>query len=275
MRSLALGLVLTSIGLSAPAFAQDSSASTAQLSYEADLTVAEQRGLTMWLYDQAAWHATDALLGAVNPNKITKPRGYLVLPRPSDAMLDTVFIVERDGELREFARYTVDGSKVVSGGLASGSLPALSPLAQRMFAARQAGVEAMRERDFRLCSKSMPNTLVLPPDGDENINVYLLTSTTDARYYPMGGHYRARVDASGKVVETRRFMNACLDLATGIGARGEKQVWTGVIYLLGDTPSEIHVFVARHLSGPLAVMTTSNTAQWLIKNGEITLQDER
>lgn len=274
MRLLALALAATLIGSGGQAWAQEDRSGATPTSHQAAVAHAEQRGQMMWLYDQAAWYATDALLGDVKPHRITNPRGYLVLPRPADAMLDAVFIVERNGELREFARYTVDGSKVVSGGVVSGELPALSQLAHKMFAARNAGIETMRKQNYRLCSRSMPNTLVLPPDGDGNIDVYLLTSTIDAGQYPMGGHFKASVDASGKVVGTRRFTNACLDLPTGVGGGDEEQLWTGVIYLLGDTPSEIHVFVARHLSGPLAVTTTSNTEQWLIKDGKITLQDE-
>lgn len=236
---------------------------------------AESRGQQLHKFDQAAWHATDALFARVKPDEIEGGRGYVVVPRENDPMLDTIFVVERDGELRQFARYTVDGSKVVSGGLLEGDLPRLDPVAARMFEAREPAIEAMRRAEFGLCSRSNPNTLVLPPDDQGNVAFYLLTSTTSNDIYPMGGHYRADVSPEGKAVSTRRYMKSCYDLprVTPPGPDGQPG-HAGVTYLLGDAPSEIHVFVGYHMPNGFMVITTSNEKLWLVQDGKITLKQE-
>ena len=236
---------------------------------------AETRGQMLHKYDQAAWHATDALFTSIRPEEVEDGRGYVVVPRESDAMLDTIFVVERDGALRQFARYTIDGSTVVGGGVLNGELPPLEPLAARMFAAREPAIAAMRAEEFGLCSRSNPNTLVLPPDERGNIAFYLLTSTNSNANFPMGGHYRADVSPEGNAVSTRRYMNTCFDLPrdTPPGPDGQPG-HAGVTYLLGETPSEIHVFVGYHMPNGFMVITTSNKKLWLVQDGKITLQQD-
>lgn len=269
MFSAALGLV----AVAHPTAAQDAGIEVTDAALAAAVDEAEALGRLLWLYDQAAWHATDALFAKTDPAKIDNPRGYVVIPREGDDMLDTIFVVERDGELREFARYTVNVDSVVGGGLVEGPLPSLSSLAARMFAARSAGLEAMQAEGFGLCSRTNPNTLTLPPDGNGNIAFYLLTSTEDAEIYPMGGHYRADIAPDGSVVSTTRYMNTCFDLPTAapIGQEGQAG-HAGVSYLFGDTPTEIHVFVGYQMPSGYMVITSQNRKLWLIEDGIVTLQ---
>ncbi len=267
-------LVLAALAPAAPAVAQEPIAVTDPVLL-ADIAQAEARGRLLWLYDQAAWHATDALTEVVDPNKVENPRGYIVIPGDRDGVLDTIFVVERDGELRALARYSVRGSEVIGGGVVEGELPPLPPLAQSMLAARQPALEAMTAEGYRLCSRSQANTLILPPDEDGNVAFYLLTSTLQNGIYPIGGHYRADVAPDGSVVSKRRYMNTCFDLPTTpqVGPNGSVG-HAGVSYLFGDAPSEIHVFASFYFERGFMVIAQSSRKLWLVQDGRITLMQE-
>jgi len=250
---------------------------TANLSADLQSAVAqaELRGQELYRYDQAAWHATDALAAKVDLSSIENPRGYVVVPGETEGVLETIFVVERAGELREFAHFSVRQSEVVAGDLVEGELPALSPLAERMFKAREPALAAMVAEGYSLCSRSSPNTLTLPPDESGNVSFYLLTSTQDNGNYPIGGHYRVDIAPDASVAAKRRYMNTCFNLPTApqIGPEGNEG-HAGVSYLFGDAPSEIHVFASFQFQTGFMVNTESSRKLWLIKDGRITLVQE-
>ena len=199
----------------------------------------------------------------------------MVVPGESDGVLETIFITEQAGQLRELARFSVRGSEVIGGGLVEGDLPPLGSVAARMFGVRQPALDAMAAENYTLCSRSQPNTLILPPDEQGNVSFYLLTSTVENGSYPIGGHYRVDVAADGSVARKRRYMNTCFDLPTALqrGPNGSPG-HAGVSYLFGDAPSEIHVFASFHFENGFMVIAQSSRKMWLVKDGEITLVQE-
>jgi hypothetical protein len=272
--ALVAALAAAALSTSPPSLAQDALPVT-DPELVAGVEEAELRGRLLWLYDQAAWHATDALLADIDPSTIENPRGYVVVPGAVDGTLETIFVAEQDGALREFARYSVRETKVEGGGPVSGELPALSPLAERLFRAREPALAAMAEQGYGLCSRESPNTLALPPDEDRAIAFYLLTSTREAGIYPIGGHYRADVGPDGSVAATRRYMNTCFDLPTAPQRSPDGGVGhAGVSYLFGDVPSEIHVFASFQFENGFMVIAQSSRKLWLVKDGEVTLIQE-
>ncbi|MCP5396219.1 MAG: hypothetical protein H6918_05710 [Sphingomonadaceae bacterium] len=279
--TLALAALVLAMPAASPAFAKKDKAEAEKVvevtdpALLADIGTAETRGRLMWLYDQAAWHGTDAMMADLDPSKVEGARGYVVVPREGDAMLDVIFVAEREGALLEFARYTVDTSTVVSGGPVEGDLPALSPLAERLFKARGPALEAMGKAGYRLCSREPANTLALPPDEHGHIAFYLLTSTRETKTYPIGGHFRADIAEDGSVAGTTRYMNSCFDLPTAqqINPNGDRG-WAGVSYLMGDTPSEIHVFASLLIPPGFMVITSRNDKLWLVEQGKITLKQD-
>lgn len=273
VRTLQVALGCAALSLAAPAASQDALPVT-DPAIVAEVEEAEQRGRLLWLYDQAAWHATDALLEDIDPQTVENPRGYVVVPGASEGTLETIFVAERDGTLREFARYVVRESTVEGGGPV-GDLPALSPLAERLFRARQPAIEAMAQEGYGLCSGEAPNTLTLPPDESGNVAFYLLTSTRSAETYPIGGHYRADIAADGSVAKTLRYMNTCFDRPTAPqkGPDGQS-AHPGVSYLLGNAPSEIHVFASFQFADGYMVVAQPSRKLWWVKKGKITLMKE-
>ena len=233
---------------------------------------AAARGRELYLYDQAAWHATDRFREEFDFENASFMRGYVVVPR-DDGRLDTVFYGEVDGRLVEVARYTVDGKRVEEGGLLpENARPPLSEIAMRMANARQTAAEEMRARKYALCANPPVNTLVLPPREDGSITVYILTQPTANDKYPMGGHYRFELGADGKVRDSRRFMNTCFDAAFGqaAGAPAGSTLSSIVLsHLLDPQPTEIHVFASYYLPVTLMVATTENRLMWSVRQGSI------
>lgn len=234
---------------------------------------AEQRGLAMYAYDQAALHAADRFredaekAGGIEALREKGLRGYVV--EPFLAAFDTVFYGERDGKLFALARYTYAQGKIVGGGLLGDDEPdGLSPLATRMVAALGKAGEAMARPGHLLCSKDPPNSLVLLRD-DGGLSVYILTSTTDPKVYPAGGHYRFDFDAEGNMVHERRFMTGCFPIDLGKVPEGTRPTLL-ITHLLDPQPTEIHSFISQNVPLNLAVVTASNRYLWMVKEGGIT-----
>jgi hypothetical protein len=239
--------------------------------YEAMKTAAA-RGREMYLYDQAAWRATDRFREQFDFENASFMRGYIVLPRDDDR-LDTVFYGEVDGTLVEVARYTVAESRVEEGGLLpENARPPLSEVAVRMAAARQTAMEEMGEREYGLCANSAPNTVVLPPAQNGTITVYVLTPPTANDSYPMGGHFRVEVAADGKASNARRFMNTCFPANYGESAGGEggaRPIMMTLTHLLDPQPTEIHIFASYYVPIGLMIITTENERVWSVERGSV------
>ena len=236
---------------------------------------AADRGAEMYAYDQAAWHATDRFMADLHSNRVTLDQirarglqGYVAEPG-SDGKLLVTFYAELGGIRSALARYAVLGSEVTGGGILDEAAErSISAVANRMIAAREAAIAAMHAPDHGLCSSSPPNTLVLPPDSDDRISAYVLTSTETDGVYPAGGHYRFDFDATGVKVSERRFMNSCfaLDWRSQGSNRPEAMVLS---HLLDPEPTEIHAFVSRNIPIGLMIVTVQNHRVWAVENGRI------
>lgn len=233
---------------------------------------AQERGELLFRYDQAAWHGTDAFLQEYQAERDGPSlRGYIVV-EGEEGRLDTVFFGDFGEGMVEVARYSVDGSRVASSTYFDvDSRPPLSAVAQRMAEVRQVAFAALAEEEMGLCANSSPNTVVLPPDGDGSLEVYVLTPPVSADGYPLGGHYRVQIDKDGDVVDTRRFLNSCfmLNAAGQTDEDGEPMEPTMlfVSHLLDPQPTEIHFFATRYFPLPVAVMTVDNNIVWALAGG--------
>jgi hypothetical protein len=238
---------------------------------------AEQRGLAMYAHDQAALRATEQLredvakAGGMDALRKKGLRGYVV--EPFLGALETVFYGEQDGRTFAIARYTYADGRIVSGGLLEPGEPdELSPLALRMVKALGKAGDAMATPGHELCSKSPPNSLVLPEK--DGLSVYVLTSTTDPKVYPAGGHYRFDIDAEGELVGERRFMTGCFPIDLTKIPKGTRPTLL-MTHLLDPQPTEIHSFVSQNVPLTLAVVTAPNRYLWQVRDGKITfLQDK-
>lgn len=243
---------------------------------EMNATAAAQvRGEAMYQYDQAAWHASDSFqsdLAAAHLKtaQLAKEglQGYVVEPL-ADQRFQTTFYARKEGGYSAFARYVTDQGKVVSGGLlGAGQDTSVSAVAQHMIEARAKAIEEMAKPGHFLCSKSAPNTIVLPPSSDGSISVYVLTSTMDSSTYPAGGHNRFDFGPDGKLASERGFMKSCFPISLK-GKDGVKPEIMVLTHLLDPQPTEVHAFVSRNLPFPLMIATIQNKEMWLVSAGKI------
>lgn len=236
---------------------------------------AERRGLEMYVYDQAAWHATDRFQadiakrpGGLDAIMRAGFKGYIVEPGASGGS-ETTFYGEANGAHFAIARYVTSASQSISGGFveADGDR-SLSLLAGRMIDAREKAMAEMQKPDHGLCSTTPPNSLVLPPGNDGIVRVYIMTSTTDANVHPAGGHYRFDFDGDGRLIAERRFMKTCFPINYGPSSKGRPEIVV-LTHLLDPQPTEIHAFVSRNIPVPLGVVTVSNKHIWAVTNGTV------
>lgn len=272
MRRWTIVAALLGVTTSTPALAQDAAA-TATFAPAEEMQVAVRQaqdlGEQLYRYDQAAWHATDTFLEKFDRAKQGMMRGYIVLPGEGQS-LDAVFYGERDGALVEVARYNVAGSKVTGGDfLPIEKQVPLSGLAIRMASARAAALAEAGERKVALCADESPNTIVLPPDAQDRVAVYLMTPPVANDRYPLGGHHRFYIDAASKVTDYRKFTNSCIDLQTKGPKRGDLPVMAYFTHLLDPQPTEIHFLATRFLPMPMTLMTVTNKLAWQIRSGSL------
>lgn len=262
LKNWALGtLVCLATLAQSPAFADAPQNATAEQIAAND--AAAILGERMYRHDQAAWHGTDALTAKIDLSRESALRGYLT-EELDNGSIALVFYAEYDGGEYEFARFEVDGDEVVSGGiLASPRDHPLSLEQLRQIAAKEAAVERAIEEKISLCAKPPINTLVLPPDENDQVSVYLMTAPQSSESYPLGGHYLFKVGSDNMVESFRPFMKTCLDVPTGgqADAEGNTPVAYVVTHILDDQPTEIHHFVRRYTM-PIGV--SAGDGLWMI-----------
>jgi hypothetical protein len=238
---------------------------------------AQRRGMALCAHDRAALLATERLredaakAGGLEALREKGLRGYVV--EPFLGSLETVFYGEKDDRSFAIARYTYADGKITAGGLLGPDAPdELSPLALRMIAALGKAGEAMAKPGHELCSKSPPNSIVL--SENDGLSVYVLTSTTDPKVYPAGGHYRFDFDAAGELTGERRFMTGCFAIDLNKVPAGTRPTLL-MTHLLDPQPTEIHSFVSQNVPLTLAVVTAPNRYLWQVRDGRISfLQDK-
>lgn len=254
-----LTAILAPLALMAPGPALAAEDRPATAISEQDLSalrLAIDRGQQLYLYDQAAWHATDAMLEDVDEPATTGIRGWVVTPA-GDGMLVTYWKPNGDSFSGVYSavwsRERVGERKVLQGEATRLSEEQLALVAAR---------NAVDDSGLESCVNAPFNTVVMPePEGDA-ILVYMMTPQTSASSIPLGGHYRFTV-TDGSVVDQRSFTNSCLEvgLADPEG-RGELEA-LGVSHLLDPVPTEIHVFSMLAAGKPVFIMTPSNSRVWV------------
>ncbi len=239
MRHMLVAAALLAATLAAPAFAQP-------------ITPAEQtqidwvtaRGRLLFELDRAAWVGTDDMMARIRDYRTAGMRGYFV-EREGTAFVVTFFGGPADAPVA-FYRGRVENRRVASRDVfAASERRALTPLQRRLVAAR----EMAGRLGYAPCGRTPFNTLVVPPDTpDGPIDLYLLTPQPSAGTFPLGGHFRATIEANGTVAANRGFTRSCLMMPRPDGAAG-----LFVSHLLDPVPTEIHVFTSFTAGVPVFV----------------------
>ena len=252
---VAVALLAASQGSSAPA-------------QDAWLQRVLDRGKSIYLYDQAAWVTSDDAATRVSTGRQAEVDGWVVTEGPNGLHVD-YFGKDKAAE-RVVYSADVSGGKIIDAQVfAVSAEPALTEPALRMARAlRLARSELRLHPDWHPCARAPFNTVVLPPQRDGTIPVYLLTPQTDLNSVPFGGHYEIDIAPNGTTSNTRAFTNSCLTMPKPPFSLGSTPAALFVTHLLDPHPTEIHVY-EQYVIGLPVLVGTGLSSVWMVNHGSI------
>jgi hypothetical protein len=191
-----------------------------------------ERGRLLAEYDQAAWHATDAVI-AINPRKDDRSR----FACRKENKWTCVF-----GHLGA-DKFLIDYEAVQGASPEKFEVQHHEPPSEDTgfyFAAVKAMLLA--GKDFQATAENRPYNPSAIPAAAGQFYVYLVPAQTKAGIYPLGGDARYLVTADGNtIVEKRQFHKSILETSP-VGPNGQKVVMGVYIHVLSDGPEDTDVF---------------------------------
>ena len=213
----------------------------------ADLAAITERGRALYEYDQAAWHATDAVQMAIP--KAVEGQRYIAKKENGKwtvvfgklnedrSRFGIIYEAEEQATLREFAVQKEPKERQDEGFF--------------LFAARAIEV-AMR--DFGGASRPYNIAVLLGPS--ERLYVYLYPAQTKARVYPLGGDARYLLSADGtKILEKRQMHKTIIENQP---SKQAKKVVAGYhTHVLSELPEDTDVFHVLTQDPPVPEMVVT------------------
>ena len=196
-----------------------------------ELAAISERGMLLYEYDQAAWHASDAIQMA-NPKSV---EGQRYIAKKENGKWSVVFGKLNEDRSRFGIIYEADEQATL-----------------RQFAVQREPTEGQDE-GFFLCAAraielamkdfgvtSRPYNVAVLPGPAEQLYVYMYPAQTKARVYPLGGDLRYLVSADGtKILEKRQMHKTIIEIAP---PAGRKSVAGFHSHALSDLPEDTDVF---------------------------------
>lgn len=214
---------------------------------ESELAEITERGRHLAAYDQAAWHATDAVL-ALKPAEGSVAR---YIARRTDAGWTVVFGRFNDKRDKFLIVYEANQGANPREFKVKKHEPA-KEVTDFYFYAAQAIDTALA--DFR--GQNRPYNVAALPTKSDQIYVYVVPAPTKAGVWPLGGDVRYLISKDGsKIVEKRQLHKAIIELEPS--AKGNTPVAGFHTAVLDDVPEDTDVFhvLSREPSAPEYVMT--------------------
>lgn len=238
MRAVTLAATCLVVMTARPAGAQQQSWSTEHQdeSLRPELDAITARGRLLAEYDQAAWHATDAVM-ALHPD----PRlvgGYLARRR-GDGVWEVVFGRLDDKRSSFLIAYRAVQVRV---GDTSYSASTLSPPeSDPDWYARAARALDFARGEFGAANRPY-NATVVSANGAGDWFVYLMPAPTRVGVFPLGGDVRYRISSDGRtLLERRRLHNTVLEY-TRMQKDGARAIAGSHTAVLDDRPEDTDVF---------------------------------
>jgi hypothetical protein len=232
----------------------------------AELAAITERGRLLYEYDQAAWHATDAVQTA-NPMTVEGQRyiakkengkWIVVFGKLSDdrSRFDISHEADEQATLRVFDVQKEPGERQDEGFF--------------LFAARAIDVAI---RNFGGSMRSY-NVAVLPAAADQ-MYVYLYPAQTKTRVYPLGGDVRYLLSSDGtKILEKRQMHRTIIE--NHVSKRVKKVVAGYHIHVLSELPEDTDVFHVLTQDPPVPEMVaTPHFLYWVSSDGAIRIEKEK
>src|SRR5690349_23472716 len=256
---LALLLAVT-VATVSPAKTQEALAPT-----EEALAAITERGRLLYEYDQAAWHASDAVQMA-NPRNV---EGQRYVARKEAAKWTVVFGKLNDDRSRFAISYEAQEQATLRQFSVHPEPAERQDQGFFLYAARAIEV-AMK--DFGAASR--PYNVAVLPGPAEQLYVYLYPAQTKARVYPLGGDVRYLVSADGTKILERRQMHKTI-IETG-PKEGKKMAAGFHTHVLSDLPEDTDVFHVLTQDPPLPEFVGTPHFTYQVKaDGTIEIEGKR
>jgi hypothetical protein len=228
------------------------------------LAAITERGKMLYEYDQAAWHATDAVQMA-NPKTV---EGQRYIAKKENGKWRVVF--GKLNEDRSRFRISCEAEQQAS--------PRESAVQKEPEERQDAGFFLYAARSIELAMKDFGgpgrpyNVAVLPGTADQTY-VYLYPAQTKARVYPLGGDVRYLVSADGmKILEKRQMHKTILENP----AAGKKIAAGYHSHVLSDLPEDTDVFHVLTQDPPVPEMVvTAHFMYEVMTDGTIRIKKEK
>jgi hypothetical protein len=230
-----------------------------------ELAAIAARGRLLYEYDQAAWHASDAV-------QMTNPRnveGQRYIAKKQNGKWTVVFgklnedrsgfrisyEAEEQATLRQFAVRPEPAGREDEGFF--------------LYAAR--AIE-LGMKDFGAASR--PYNVAVLPAPSEQLYVYLYPAQTKARVYPLGGDVRYLVSPDGtKILEKRQMHKTIIET---VPQAGKKMVAGFHTHVLSDLPEDTDVFHVLTQDPPVAEFVGTAHFTYQVKtDGTMQIEEKR
>jgi hypothetical protein len=226
----------------------------------ADVTA---RGLALYEYDQAAWHASDALQ-ATNP-----PKGSLgrYIAHKSDAGWTVAFGHLSDQQDKFLMGYEATQGATLQQFTVKKFDPPHEDVSFYLVAARAIDTA---QHDFQ-GEKRPYNVAVLPAPSDQ-VYVYVLPAQTKTGIYPLGGDVRYLIAPDGyTIVEKRQLHKGILEIPPSSVPKGSTPAGAVHTHVLSDVPEDTDVFhvLTREPSQPEFIGTRNKKIYEISTDGTI------
>jgi hypothetical protein len=238
----------------------------------AELAEITERGRALAEYDQAAWHATDAVQTA-NPKTV---EGQHSIAKKENERWTVVFGALNADKSKFLISYEAAQLAKPKEFKVTKDEPAKEETTFYLFAARAL---EMALADFGRANRPY-NAAVLAVTGREAkdqpelLYVYLYPAQTKAGIYPLGGDVRYLVSADGmKILNKRQMHKTVLDVAP---VKGKKMVAGYHSHVLSDIPEDTDVLHVLQQDPPLPEMImTSHFRYEVAADGSIRITKEK
>lgn len=230
-----------------------------------ELAAITDRGRALKEYDQAAWHATDAVQMA-NPKTV---EGQRYIAKKENGQWRVVF-----GKLNDAGdRFGISYEAVQQANVkefAVQKAPAEEEDVGFFLSAARAIELALK--DFGRVDR--PYNVAVLPGPAEQLYVYLYPAQTKARVYPLGGDARYLVSADGtKILEKRQMHKTTLESAR---APGTKKAGGYHTHFLSDVPEDTDVFHVLTQDPPAPeIIVTAHFMYKVKSDGSIQVEKEK
>jgi hypothetical protein len=221
------------------------------------------RGRALYEYDQAAWHATDAVQ-AINPS--TQALGRYIA-RKSDTGWKVAFGRLNDTRDKFIVAYEATQGATLREFTVKKFDPPQEDTSVYLAAAKAIDTAL---HDFQ-GQKHAYNVAVLPAPSDQ-LYVYVVPAQPKDGVYPLGGDARYRVTTNGSaIVEKRQLHKTILENDPSSSTKGSTPVAGFHTHVLSDVPEDTDVFyvLTRQPPQPEYVGTMSKKLYVISTDGTI------